>query len=170
MPGHIEQNIPDRIPDLAGGPEDSQVVAIPEEAPAPPERTAHCPHHPPGERLHPATEGMLVLRLHDEVCVIWQERVVHQPELSTLAASRESLLKRPHEGRGPQRRGSPAHAQRQVARVARRKLRPTPVTNPRMRPRLRSRRLAPTPVPCGRPQLKHQLLSVWLFHLFTDMC
>ena len=151
MPRRVEQHVPDRIPNLARCLQHSHVVPIRQEAPTPPKRTPHRSQHPPGERLHPPTERTPILRLNDQVRVIPQERVVHHPKLPPVAPPRQRLLKRPHKRRGPQRWDPLAYPERHMARVSRRKIRPTPVTNRRIRPSLASSPLAPPAMPRQRP-------------------
>ncbi len=98
----IEQHVADRIPYLAGRLQDPQVVAIRHQPTSPPERSPHRPDHPPAQALHPTTERVLILRLDDEVRVVPQERVVHQPKLPPVAPPRQRLLELPHEGWSPQ--------------------------------------------------------------------
>ena len=151
MPGRIEQHVPDRIPNLARCLQHPHVVTIRQQPPSPPERTPHRPQHPPGERLHPTSKGVTIPRLDDQVCVIPQERVVHYPKLPPVAPTRQRLLERPHKRRSPQRRDPLAYPERHVARISRRQIRPTAVTNRRTRPSLASRSLAQSPMPRQRP-------------------
>ena len=101
MPGRVEQYVPDRTPDLARCLQDPHVVAIRQQPTTPPERSPHCPYHPLAQGLHPTTEGMLIFRLDDEVCVVPQERVVNQPKLPPVAPTCQRILERPDKGRGP---------------------------------------------------------------------
>ncbi len=98
MPSHVEQHVPDRVPNFAWGLQHPHVVAIRQQPTTPPERAPQRPDHSEAQGLHPTTERILIFRLDDQVRVIPHERVVHQPELPALAPSRESLLERPDEG------------------------------------------------------------------------
>ena len=64
------------------------------------------------DRHHPAPERVLIPGFDDEVRVIALQRVVHDPEVATLAAVREGALDLPHDARvaerwetGPQAQG-----------------------------------------------------------------
>ena len=102
MPRGIQQHIADRIPDLARCLQHSHVITIGKQPASPPERALHRPDHPPAERFHPPTERMPIFRLDDEVGVIPQERIVHEPKLPPVAPPRQRLLERPHEAWSPQ--------------------------------------------------------------------
>ena len=151
MPRGVEQHVADRIPDFPRCLEGTQVVPIRQQPTAPPECPSHCPGHSPAKRLHPTTERMATLCFDDEVRVVPQERVMHQPKLPTIASPHQRPLEIPHKGWSSQRRSTLMHSQGNVARMMRREPRPAQLPNQGIRPGLASRSLASPAVACRSP-------------------
>ena len=147
----VEQHIPDRIPDLARRLQHPHVIPVRQELAAPRERPLCRPHHPHGNRLHSPSQCVAALGLDNEMGMVPQERVVHQPKLSTLAAPRKRLFEGANKAPPAQRRHTFPNPECHVTRVTRCECRPTAVANQGIRPRLASRPLTPAAMTRQRP-------------------
>jgi hypothetical protein len=132
----VEEDVAEDVSHLPGRPQHAQVVALREHRPAPTEDAAHGPRQTRSERLHPAAERDSVVCLHDEMCVVRLQRVLHDAEVGPCATAPQRLLEGAHQTRR-------AHAERHVGRVRRGERRPAFVRHGRPRP--------PLP-PCTRPR------------------
>ncbi len=139
----VEQHIPDRIPDLARRLQNPHVIPVRQELAAPRERPLCRTHHPHGNRLHSPSQCVAALGLNDEMGMVPQEGVVHQPKLPALAAPRKRLFEGANKAPPAQRRHTGPNPECHVARVTRCEYRPTAVTDHGVRTRLSSRAFSP---------------------------
>ncbi len=138
VPPCVEQHVPDRIPHLARRLQNPHVVPVRQDLATPRERPLCCTYHPHSDGLHSPPESVAILCLDNEMSVVPQEGVVHQPKLPALTTPRERALEGPNETRRAERRDAFANPGRHVARVARSKGRPTAVADQGVRTRLSS--------------------------------
>ena len=147
----VEQHIPDRIPDLVRRLQNPHVIPVRQELAAPRERPLCRTHHSHGNRLHSPSQCVAALGLDDEMGMVPQESVVHQPKLPALAAPRKRLFEGANETPPSQRRHTVPNPECHVARVTRCEGRPTAVTDHGVRTRLSSRPLTPAAMTRQRP-------------------
>jgi hypothetical protein len=117
MPTRVQQHVGERPPHLARRAQRAVVVAAVEHRAAPPAHAVHRPREPRGDALLTVREGLLAVRLHDQVRVIALERVVRDSEAASLARLGQGALPFLHERDRSQRRDALAHAKRDVDRT-----------------------------------------------------
>ena len=91
----VQQDVANRVPNLPGRLQNPHVVAIRQDPSAPGKRPLRRPDDPHRNGLHPTSERVAILRLDDQMRVVPPQRVVHEPELTPVAAPRERLLECP---------------------------------------------------------------------------
>jgi hypothetical protein len=114
MAAGIEPHVGERVPHLPRAGEDPNVIPVGEHSARSPERPVHGPGEARGERLHPAPEGVAVLRLDDQVRVIGLDRVVDEPEVVPLVAAPEGGLELADDVAPAQGRQTRPHLQRHI--------------------------------------------------------
>lgn len=115
----IQQDIRDRIANLARRAKNLQVIAIAQHAPATARDPVHGSREPSTERLHAAREISRARRFDDEVNVIRLERVVNDTESRSVAEFAEGALELADETGGAERGNVAADSQGDVAGMAR---------------------------------------------------
>ena len=103
----VQQDVRECVPDLAGRPQDVEVVTVGEHAPTPSKDTIHGASEASADRLHPRGQLFLARSLHDRVNVIRLDHVVRDAEPSSLARGAQASLELPDESRVA-KRGQPA--------------------------------------------------------------
>ena len=142
MTSGVQQHVTNRVPNLSWRLQNPHVVAIRQDPSAPCKCPLRRPDNPQRDGLHPPSERVPILRLDNQMRMIPQERVMHQPKLTPFAAPRQRLLERPHESSVAERRNPAAHLQRHVAGVMRGEPRSTSVTDGGIRTWLTPRTLS----------------------------
>jgi hypothetical protein len=113
----IQQHVGERTSHLAQGAQRAVVVAAVEHPPAAPGDPVQRTRQPCRDALHPACEGVLAVRLDDQVRVVALERVVVHAEVAALGRFREGPAPLPDEASVAKRREVRLHAQRNVHRA-----------------------------------------------------
>lgn len=89
----VQQHVSKRISHLPRRPQQPRMVAIGDHPPLrPPHHPVHRERQPRPNRHHPAPERMLILRFDDQVGVIPEQRVVHEPKLGAVASGGKGTL------------------------------------------------------------------------------
>ncbi len=110
----VEQDVSQRAANLSGSTQQPVVIAAVEHGAALTGDPVDRSREACGDALHAAREGVLALRLDDQVRVIVLERVVHDAEVPPLARLGERTPELSDEGAAPQRRDPWANSQGHV--------------------------------------------------------
>ena len=139
MPSCVEEDIRQRVPHLARRAQDAEVIPVAEDAAALAEHAIRGTCQARGDRFHSAGEVARACRFRDQVHVIRLDRVVDQPETSSVARRSEAAFELTHERDRAKRGQSSPDLQRDMARKPRRELRTHPVRMARARAALAAR-------------------------------
>ena len=116
MPPRIQQHVPQRPVHLARRQQEPEVIAL--------RKHRSLALHDPidgtcqarADRHHAAAKRCLIARFHDQMRVIPLQRVVHDPELGSLATVGEGAFDHPHDAHVAKRRKTSSQTQRHVRR------------------------------------------------------
>jgi hypothetical protein len=109
------------------------VVAIGEHRSRASEDAVHGPREPRTDRLHPASECILVVGFHDQMRVIPLERVMHEPKILAIAPDGKAALDLSNQSDGAQRSDPRSRFERYVTRRSTVESDSRPVSDPRTR-------------------------------------
>ena len=116
----VEQDVADRVANLARRPQRAGVVAVREQAAAAVEQRVDAAREPHAEALHAAREGGLASGLDDQVEMIAQDVEVDDAEVTAMTAGRDRGPHHAHDALAAQRRQAADDPQGDVDRRARR--------------------------------------------------
>jgi hypothetical protein len=93
----VEQHVPKRVSHLARRSQETCVISVGHDPTLlPPHHPIHRECQPRRDRHHPSPERVLIARFDDEVSVIAEQRIVHEPKLGTIASTSERTLESSH--------------------------------------------------------------------------
>jgi hypothetical protein len=153
---HVQEHVCKRVPHLARGPQDPQVVAVAQHGASASHDAIHDPREPRAKRIHSAAQLHRVRGLDQEVRVIRLDRVLDDAEVAPGAQRPERALELRDQAPAPQRRYSVANLQGDERRMRRRDSFAAAVPNPRPRSR-RSTRSASTSAAGRQPKLELEI-------------
>ncbi len=145
----VQEDVRERVPNLARRAQRAHVVAIREDRTAANKHSVHGSGEPRTDRLHPTTQVLCARRLRNQMHVVHLDRVVDETEPTALAGSSEARLHFAHEPRDAQRRDVAPYAQGHVAGMSRGEGRPAAMGITADRPRLATR-AGSAPAPARR--------------------
>jgi hypothetical protein len=114
----VQEDVCERAPDLQRGAQDPRVETLEQDWPVPAEDAIHRPGQPGADCLHPARKGAGIRSFHDAVCVVVEERVLHEAKVPPVAALAKAALDGADDPRDAQRGDPRLDLERHVHRKA----------------------------------------------------
>jgi glutamine synthetase adenylyltransferase len=93
----VQEDVAKRAVHLARRRQYAVMVAIREHATRAARNPIHGTCEPYADRLHAASERVAILGFDDQVRVVAEQRIVHQPKIAAIAAGRKGPLELPHD-------------------------------------------------------------------------
>jgi hypothetical protein len=96
VPASVEQNIGDRVPDLARRPQNVNVAAVGKNPAGSSKDPIHGPRKARGDGLQPASQVARAARLDDQMNMVVLDRVVSEAKSATVAGLSPASLQLLH--------------------------------------------------------------------------